>query len=144
MTGRDLARRLERTMLAGVVLANGVGVLALVLTAAGGMVAPADGTTKMHVVVGNLEIGTSYLVVALALGLNHLHRRFRPIASWLAEERPASEDERHVVLTQALRQASWVAAYWIVAAVALAGFNLFFYPAGRRISEVFAAVLLFG
>ena len=40
-----------------------------------------------------------------------------------------------------LRQASWVAFYWATAAVALAGFNLFWYPPGRRIAEVFGPVL---
>ena len=139
-----LARRLERTILLGVVLANLVGVGALMLTAAGGMVAPGNGTSRVHVVVANLEFGAVYLVVALVLGFNHLRRRFRPVASWLASGRSATDDDRHVVLTQPLRQASWVAAYWAVASVAAAGFNLLWYPPGRRIVEVFGAVLLFG
>jgi adenylate cyclase len=139
-----LARRLERTILLGIVFANLVGVGALVLTAAGGMVEPGDGTTRLHVVIANLEFGAVYLALALVLGLNHLRRRFRPIASWLASGRPATDEERHVVLTQPLRQASWVAGYWVVAAVALASFNLLWYSPGRRIGEVFGAVLLFG
>jgi adenylate cyclase len=139
-----LARRLERTILVGIVFANLIGVMFLVLTAAGGMVAPDDGTSRSHVVVANLEVGTGYLALALALGLNHVRRRFRPIAEWLNSGRPASDEERDVVLTQPLRQASWVAFYWATAAVALAGFNLFWYPPGRRIAEVFGAVLLFG
>ena len=139
-----LAHRLERTILLGVVVANLIGVMFLVLTAAGGMVAPDDGTTRVHVVVANLEFGAAYLVAALALGLNHVRRRFRPIAEWLTSGRAATDEERHVVLTQPLRQASWVAFYWAIAAVALGAFNLFWYPMGGRIVEVSGAVLLFG
>src|SRR5205807_311759 len=81
-----------------------IGVMFLVLTAAGGMVAPDDSTSRTDVIVANLEVGTIYLAAAMLLGLNHLRRRFRPIAQWLTSEQPASDDERRVVLTQPLRQ----------------------------------------
>ena len=70
-----------------------------------------------------LEVGSfvAYVIGAMAVGIRIGKRTFAPVAAWLDEDRPPTQDELQVTLEQPLRHARWVFAGWAGGALLFAG-----------------------
>lgn len=95
-----------------------------------------------------LELATvvGYTLFAGSLGLWLGNRTLAPVAAWIQERRPPSDEELKITLEQPLRQARWVLGLWVGAAVGFAVLhmvpNAFHYdPAYGR---VIGSVILLG
>lgn len=141
-SGDVLAARVDRRLSAAGFLANGVGALivALFLT----FVFPTtleSGEAKALI----LRSGAVFVVVMpllMLVGRQLIQRRpFAPIAGWLRAERPATDEERLLVLRYPLNWALGTAVPWGISALV---FSLINVAAGAAVAANIAVTILLG
>lgn len=104
-----------------VIAANVVGAVVVYLFLA--FVSPPSSTTEESLALELVTFG-AYLVVAAAVGYRVGVGTFRPVATWLAEDRAPSQDELDLTLAQPFRQAAWVFLGWCGGGVLFAGLHM--------------------
>ena len=125
MTGGELARRTRRRLTPVGGLGNGIGasvVIAFILFLSPGAVSEEQYDESVR---ENLPLFIAYMVIVLPLGGWWIQfRPFAPIARWLEDERPASDDERELVLRYPRDWAWKVTIPWAVGALIFIVVNL--------------------
>jgi adenylate cyclase len=77
-----------------------------------------------HALLGNAIAFGVFTPAGLLIGRTWTARVFAPIMDWLREERPATDDERKLLLSYPLRFALIAGVIWVAAAVFFTGVNL--------------------
>ena len=72
----------------------------------------------------NAAVGAVYMATTLALGARLGQRLSEPIGRWLSQDRPPTDEERRLVLSQPLRFAVVAGIFWLGAAVLFTAINL--------------------
>jgi adenylate cyclase len=77
-----------------------------------------------HALLGNAIAFAVFTPAGLLIGRTWTARVFAPITHWLREERPATDDERRLLLSYPLRFALIAGLLWVTAAAFFTGVNL--------------------
>ncbi|HEV2755568.1 MAG TPA: adenylate/guanylate cyclase domain-containing protein [Actinomycetota bacterium] len=87
------------------------------------LISPSASTTEESIA---LELATfgAYVIGGTFAALRIGHRTFEPVARWLDEERPPTEEELEQTLDQPRRQAAWVLLFWIGGAALFAAIHI--------------------
>ncbi|MGH2950632.1 MAG: adenylate/guanylate cyclase domain-containing protein [Solirubrobacterales bacterium] len=121
--GRDLARRVRLLLIMALVAANLTG--ALIVLALGVWVIPypnVEDETRARVM--NLITAGAYLLAFIPIGTWWGLARLRKARDWLDEDRPATPEERRVVLRGPRRILVVHVVIWSLAAAVFAGLNV--------------------
>jgi adenylate cyclase len=132
---RETTRRLGWAAAAS----NGLGALVLFLLLAFLLPFAPDGADRQ--VPLNAAVGALYLAVTLAIGAYWGRRMNAAVERWLAEDRPPTEEERHVALSIPFRFAFVSMVFWAIAAVL---FTLLNAPSSGWASLVVGGAILLG
>jgi adenylate cyclase len=116
-SGAALARVTWRRLILWGAPANAGGVVVVAVFIA--LLRPTGGDAALNAAVLGL-----YLALAFPLGIVWRHRRYAPVERWLQEERPATDEERAVVLRQPLEGVITSAPFWGFAGILFAALNL--------------------
>src|SRR3954466_6498490 len=78
----------------------------------------------VHALRGNAIAFAVFTPAGLLVGRTWTARVFKPIMNWLREDRPATDDERRLLLSYPLRFALIAGLIWLAAAVFFTAVNL--------------------
>jgi adenylate cyclase len=92
----------------------------------------------------SIAVFVAYLAATFPFGIYSGARTFSPVLRWLAEDRPPTESEQRIVLSQPFRQASWSFAYWVGAAIVFGLLQLSFHNGAERAAAIVLGILLGG
>jgi adenylate cyclase len=126
-SGAALAKVTRARLLRAAIVSNGVGGFAVL---AFGILTPAPFDPDDLLMAGIVN-GIAFLIfmaVGFPLASSRALRLGAPIERWLADERPATETERELVLRYPLQLVENAARMWGIAAVVFAGVNGIFSP----------------
>jgi adenylate cyclase len=126
VSGAELARTTWRRLILWGAPANAGGVLVVALFLV--LLLPTGIDAQLNIIA--LVV---YLAIAFPLGIAWRRRRYAPVERWLADERPATDPERQIVLRQPLDGVVTSAPFWAVAAVLFAVLN-----AGESVAQAVA------
>jgi adenylate cyclase len=132
-SGAALADRINTRLSWAGFLSNGVGAVTVVLFVSVLLPSEVDSGDFGPLALRSLPVFAVYMMIALPLGRYLIQRRpYMKVERWLRAERPATEDERELVLRYPLNWALGSSAFWAIAAILFSLLN---------VSTSFAAVL---
>ena len=122
--------------------------LAVVVTTVGyGIVAvpqPPGGASRLAAVPATVVSAGIYFCLCYLVLAFILHRRFRPVARWIANEGPFGERESRIIFGLPLWGARTLYGLWVIAAALEASVNLLYYPPGIVVASLGIGILLAG
>jgi adenylate cyclase len=120
--GRAIARRTQLQLIVSLSLANLVGA-AVVFVFLGLVLPTPEVEDSSETLIRNLVITALYVTAGTIVGSLWGAKRLSPLRQWLRSERPATEEEREVVLRAPYRIVGVHAVLWTLAAIGFGAYN---------------------
>jgi adenylate cyclase len=120
--GKAIARRTQLQLIVSLSLANLVGA-AVVFVFLGLVLPTPEVEDSTQVLLTNLVITALYVTAGTIVGSLWGAKRLSPLREWLRSERPATEQEREVVLGAPYRIVGVHAVLWTIAAIGFGAYN---------------------
>jgi adenylate cyclase len=140
--GRRLASLVTFRLRKAAAIANGLGAVTVFVLVGFLIPQSVSGDELWRIALFNALLAAPYTAANVLLGSRLVRRRFfAPIEDWLAEERPATEEERALVLRYPLEAARISARFWFIGAV---GFALVNIPIAIGFAASVGATILLG